>query len=234
MQYMLLVYDTARRVADPDRRGDGQGLRASTPPSPRTRRRSTAPSSRAPKRRRPSGSRTARRSSRTARSPRRRRRSAATTSSRRARSRRRRSSPSRSRPRASAAPWRSGRSWRCSGAVHAAHLRQRHRMGARGQTTTCARSCEGYGRLNTDLARGREARRCRRLRPVRTATSVRIRNGETIVTDGPFAETKDSPRWLLSLEAENLDEAIAGLARSPPLKGTIEVRPVVDHSGSSE
>jgi len=66
-----------------------------------------------------------------------------------------------------------------------------------------------------------------RLQPTSTATSVRIRNGETLVTDGPFAETKEQLGGFYILECENIDEALAYAAKIPTAEqGSIEVRPV--------
>jgi hypothetical protein len=68
------------------------------------------------------------------------------------------------------------------------------------------------------------------LEPVTTATSVRVRNGETLVADGPFAETKEQLGGYYVIEAESLDEAIEWAARIPSARhGTIEVRPVAMH-----
>ena len=66
------------------------------------------------------------------------------------------------------------------------------------------------------------------LHPTSTATAVRVRDGETLVTDGPFAETKEQLGGFYLVEATDADEAIAVAARIPGAKyGTIEVRPVV-------
>jgi len=66
------------------------------------------------------------------------------------------------------------------------------------------------------------------LEPVATATSVRIRNGKTVTTDGPFAETKEQLGGYYLIDAKDLDEAIAIAARIPAARtGTIEVRPVM-------
>lgn len=66
-----------------------------------------------------------------------------------------------------------------------------------------------------------------RLRPISAATSVRVRAGETLVTDGPFAETKEQMGGYYLIEAASLDEAIAWAAKIPSARhGTIEVRPV--------
>jgi hypothetical protein len=63
-----------------------------------------------------------------------------------------------------------------------------------------------------------------------TATSVRVQNGRTVVTDGPFAETKEALGGFYLLECKDLDEAIEMAAKIPAAKrGTIEVRPVWDY-----
>ncbi|MGD0117234.1 MAG: YciI family protein [Candidatus Binatus sp.] len=60
-----------------------------------------------------------------------------------------------------------------------------------------------------------------------TATTVRVRNGKTVVTDGPFAETKEQLGGYYLVEAKDLDEAISIAARIPGAKnGSIEVRPI--------
>ena len=66
-----------------------------------------------------------------------------------------------------------------------------------------------------------------RLRPVSTASTVRVRNGKTAITDGPFAETREQLGGYYLVEAKNLDEANAIAARIPGAKyGSIEVRPI--------
>jgi hypothetical protein len=70
------------------------------------------------------------------------------------------------------------------------------------------------------------------LHPVAAATSVRVRNGKRLVTDGPFAETREQLGGYYLIDAKDLDEAIAIAARIPPVrKGTIEVRPVMEIPG---
>ena len=65
------------------------------------------------------------------------------------------------------------------------------------------------------------------LQPTSTATTVRIRDGKTLVTDGPFAETKEQLGGYYLIEAKDLDEATKIAARVPSAKsGTVEVRPV--------
>ena len=65
------------------------------------------------------------------------------------------------------------------------------------------------------------------LQPPSTATSVRVRGGKRLLTDGPFAETREQLGGYMLIDVENLDEAIAIAARSPVARvGTVEVRPV--------
>ena len=67
------------------------------------------------------------------------------------------------------------------------------------------------------------------LHPVASATSVRIREGKRLVTDGPFAETREQLGGFYLVDVKDLDEAIAIAARIPPAKkGTIEIRPVME------
>jgi hypothetical protein len=66
------------------------------------------------------------------------------------------------------------------------------------------------------------------LQPVDTATTVRVRNGETLVTDGPFIETKETLGGYYLVETESLDEALEWAAKIPSARhGHIEVRPIV-------
>lgn len=70
------------------------------------------------------------------------------------------------------------------------------------------------------------------LHPVATATSLKIRNGKRIVTDGPFAETSEQLGGYFLVEAKDLDEAMEIAARIPGAqKGTVEIRPVLELSG---
>ena len=70
------------------------------------------------------------------------------------------------------------------------------------------------------------------LHPTSMATSVRVRNGKRLVTDGPFAETREQLGGYFLIEANNLDDAIGIAARIPMArKGTVEVRPVIDIQG---
>ena len=70
------------------------------------------------------------------------------------------------------------------------------------------------------------------LQSVTTATSVRVRNGKRLVTDGPFAETREQLGGYFLVEATDLNEAIAIASRIPGArKGTVEVRPVFELAG---
>jgi hypothetical protein len=70
------------------------------------------------------------------------------------------------------------------------------------------------------------------LHPTATATSVRVRDGKKIVTDGPFAETREQLGGYYLIEGKNLDEAIHIAERIPGAKwGTVEIRPVMEISG---
>ena len=72
------------------------------------------------------------------------------------------------------------------------------------------------------------------LQPTTTATSVRVRDGKRLVTDGPFAETREQLGGYYLVNAKDLDEAIGIAARIPSAKaGTIEVRPVVEMGSQS-
>jgi len=73
------------------------------------------------------------------------------------------------------------------------------------------------------------------LHPTSTATSVRVREGRRLVTDGPFAETREQLGGYYLVDAKDLDEAIGIAGRIPgATRGTIEVRPVVELTGMPE
>jgi len=66
------------------------------------------------------------------------------------------------------------------------------------------------------------------LQPAETATTVRVRNGETLVTDGPFIETKETLGGYYLVEVDTIDEALEWAAKIPSARfGHIEVRPIV-------
>ena len=78
--------------------------------------------------------------------------------------------------------------------------------------------------IDRGLMKGGEA-----LQPTATATTVRVRDGETLTTDGPFAETKDQLGGFYLVDCKDLDEAVEVAARIPDVRrGSIEVRPIMD------
>lgn len=73
------------------------------------------------------------------------------------------------------------------------------------------------------------------LHPVATATSIRVRDGKRLVTDGPFAETREQLGGFFLIEAKDLDEAIGIAERIPGARvGTVEIRPVIEIPGLPE
>jgi len=73
------------------------------------------------------------------------------------------------------------------------------------------------------------------LQPTSTATTVRVREGKRLVTDGPFAETREYLGGYFLVNAPNLDEAIAIAGRVPAARfGTVEIRPVIEIQGLPE
>ena len=85
-----------------------------------------------------------------------------------------------------------------------------------------------YYALSNDLREQGKLVSANELQPTSTATTVTVRDGETIVTDGPYAETKEALGGYYLIEAESLDEALEWAARIPSARdGSIEVRPVV-------
>ena len=84
-----------------------------------------------------------------------------------------------------------------------------------------------YGALSADPRCDSGAQ----LQPVETATTVRVQDGRTLTTDGPFADTKEVFGGYYVFEAGNLDEAIEVASRIPAARigGAVEVRPVVEH-----
>ena len=84
-----------------------------------------------------------------------------------------------------------------------------------------------YGTFTQGIIQNGNFKAADRLKPVATATTVRIRDGKTLTTDGPFAETREQLGGYYLVEAKDLDEAVAIAAKVPTAKyGSIEVRPV--------
>jgi hypothetical protein len=70
------------------------------------------------------------------------------------------------------------------------------------------------------------------LHPTSTATSLRVRDGKKVITDGPFAETREQLGGYFIIQAENLDQAIDIAGRIPAGRwGTVEIRPVLEIAG---
>jgi hypothetical protein len=88
-----------------------------------------------------------------------------------------------------------------------------------------------YGKLGQEAAQKGVMRGGNELTGVSSATSVRLRDGKRLVTDGPFAETKEVLTGFMIFECASLDEALDWASKIPSAKwGTIEVRPVVEHA----
>ncbi len=91
---------------------------------------------------------------------------------------------------------------------------------------------EEYRSLEQDLIKSGHYRAGAKLGPSSTTTTVRLKKGKPVITDGPFAETKEQVGGYHLIECNDLDEAIAIALRIPTLSagGTIEVRPVDHHT----
>ena len=84
-----------------------------------------------------------------------------------------------------------------------------------------------YGAFTQGIIQNGAFKSADRLKPVASATTVRVRQGKTLTTDGPFAETREQLGGYYLVEAKDLDEAVAIAAKVPTAKhGSIEVRPV--------
>ena len=84
-----------------------------------------------------------------------------------------------------------------------------------------------YRRFTEEIRASGHYRAGSQLQPTSTATSVRVRNGKRLVTDGPFAETREQLGGYFLVEAKDLDEAIGLAERLPSVHtGTIEIRPL--------
>ncbi len=89
--------------------------------------------------------------------------------------------------------------------------------------------------LARDLAAAGQHLGASPLHPVASATSVRLRDGKRMVTDGPFAETREQLGGYYLVDVPNLDEAINIAARIPGARwGTVEIRPVLEIPGLPE
>jgi hypothetical protein len=86
---------------------------------------------------------------------------------------------------------------------------------------------EEYGAFTQSIIQSGNFKAGDALQPTTTATTVRVRDGKTLTTDGPFAETREQLAGYYLVEARDLDAALAMAARIPGAKtGSIEVRPI--------
>ena len=84
-----------------------------------------------------------------------------------------------------------------------------------------------YGAFTQSIIQGGNFKAGDRLQPTTTATTVRVRDGKTLTTDGPFAETREQLGGYYLIDAKDLDAALGIAARIPGARfGSIEVRPI--------
>ena len=85
-----------------------------------------------------------------------------------------------------------------------------------------------FGRFTQSIQQSGNLRAGKQLQPVATATTVRMRDSKRLVTDGPFAETREQLGGFYMIEAKDLDEALEIAERIPSTRwGSVEVRPIV-------
>jgi len=89
---------------------------------------------------------------------------------------------------------------------------------------------EEYGKFSAGLAERGQMRAGEQLAPTSTATTVRVKDGKTLTTDGPYAETKEQLGGFYLIDAATLDEALEAAQAIPSVKygGVVEVRPIVE------
>src|SRR6201998_1692217 len=93
---------------------------------------------------------------------------------------------------------------------------------------TAKKMMEDYGAFTQSIIQSGNFKAGDRLQDASTATTVRVRDGKTLTTDGPFAETREQLGGYYLIEAKDLDEATAIASRVPSAKfGSIEVRPIM-------
>jgi hypothetical protein len=89
---------------------------------------------------------------------------------------------------------------------------------------------DAYNDYTDEVRKAGVSRAAEALQPTASATTVRVRNGETLLTDGPFAETKEQLGGFYLVECDTLDQAIEWAAKIPSAtSGSIEVRPVMEY-----
>ena len=91
-----------------------------------------------------------------------------------------------------------------------------------------SRRLQEWANYTNELVTSNKIRGGERLRPVASATTVRVKNGQRLISDGPFAETKEQLGGFYLIEAKDLDEAVEWAAKMPHLAdgGAVEVRPI--------
>jgi hypothetical protein len=91
---------------------------------------------------------------------------------------------------------------------------------------------EAHGRFGQAATEAGVMRGGEGLQPTATATTVRVRDGETMLTDGPYAETREQLGGFYMIECGDLDEAVRWASQIPEAQwGSVEVRPVMDYEG---
>jgi hypothetical protein len=94
---------------------------------------------------------------------------------------------------------------------------------------------EAYGAFSEEAGQAGVILAGEGLEPTSAATTVRVRDGERMLTDGPFAETKEQLGGFYLLECNSLDEAIEWAAKIPgAASGSVEVRPVMNYEGAGD
>jgi hypothetical protein len=98
---------------------------------------------------------------------------------------------------------------------------------AKNDAATTQKMLAEYGTFTQSIVQSGHFKAGDRLQETHTATTVRVRDGKVLTTDGPFAETREQLGGYYLIEAKDLDEAIAIAARIPGARvGSIEVRPI--------
>lgn len=89
---------------------------------------------------------------------------------------------------------------------------------------------EGYAAFHTEVVEKGIRTGGEPLQTVQTATTVKVREGKTLITDGPFAETKEQLAGIYFLECKDLDHAIELALKMPDAEyGSVEIRPILKH-----
>src|SRR4029077_5413449 len=92
-----------------------------------------------------------------------------------------------------------------------------------------------YRQFTEEIAASGHLIGCNRLQPAETATTLRVRDGQVLLTDGPFAETKEQLGGYYVIEAKDMNEAIQIAARIPGARyGCVEVRPIAEDPQTRE